>query len=149
MMCRNMLAAMVTWLLIVSGCGRAGGLERATVTGQVTLDGVAVEKGSIAFIPDGQTTGPTAGAVIEKGKYRTQSGSGPVLGSHRVEIVAHRPGKQVEVAGVGGAATGPSAAGTVQEIEMYIPEQYNKKSTLTIAIKSGTNAQDFPLKSVP
>ncbi len=108
-----------------------------------------MEQGSIAFIPDGQTVGPTAGAVIKNGRYQTVGGTGPVLGTHRVEIIAHRSGKTVDVAGIGGAATGPSAAGTVQETEMYIPEQYNKKSTLKITIKSGGNAQDFPLKSTP
>jgi len=138
------------WLLAVAlvqcvGCGGSSGPERASVSGQVTFDGKPIEKGSIAFIPDGTTVGPTAGAIIENGRYKTQSGGGPVLGSHRVEIVAHRPGKQVEVAGIGGAGAGPSAAGAVQQTEMYIPDQYNTKSTLTVTIKSGGNAQDFKL----
>ena len=136
-------------LLITIGCGRASGPERASVSGQVTFDGVPVERGSIAFIPDGQTVGPTAGAVIEKGRYQVPRDAGPVLGTHRVEITAHRAGKQVDVAGVGGAATGPSAAGTVQETEMYIPEQYNKQSSLKATFKSGANVNDFPLKSSP
>lgn len=137
-------------ILICSlGCGGSGGPERANVTGQVTFDGQPVEKGVIAFVPDGSTVGPTSGAIIENGRYRTQSGGGPVLGSHRVEIVAHRPGKKIEVAGIGGAATGPSASGATQETEMYIPAEYNANSMLTVNIKSGTNTHDFALQPKP
>lgn len=140
---------LVLLLLFAAGCGGAKGPERASVTGEVTFDGTPVESGSIAFIPDGQTEGPTSGALIEKGKYQTPKGSGPVLGTHRVEILAHRAGKNVEVAGIGGATSGASGTATVQETEMYIPEQYNKKSTLAITIKSGRNTENFELKSAP
>lgn len=131
------------------GCGDSSGPERASVAGAVTLDGTPVEHGSISFIPNGQTVGPTAGAVIKKGRYSTAKATGPVLGSYRVEITAHRPGKMVDVAGIDNAATGPSAAGAVQEMEMYIPVHYNKESTLTATIKSGSNKHDFVLKSTP
>ena len=136
-------------LVLVTGCGGPAGPEKATVMGKVTFDGAAVEKGSLAFIPTGQTKGPTAGAVIEKGEYRTLSGGGPVLGSHRVEITAYRTGQRLEIPGAGGATTGPSGASVVAETDMYIPEQYNKASTLTIDIKSGRNQGDFNLKSKP
>lgn len=146
---RHYWAAWGIAALIACGCGGSDGPERASVSGQVTLDGTPVEQGMIAFIPDGQTVGPTAGAAIANGRYQIPSSSGPVLGSHRVEILAHRAGKDVSVAGIGDATAGPSAAATVQETEMYIPEQYNKRSTLTVTIKSGRNTQDFPLKSTP
>lgn len=136
-------------VLLICGCGGSSGPERASLSGQVTFDGVPVEKGTIAFIPDGKTVGPTAGGVIEKGRYSVSRESGPVLGTHLVEITAYRPGKQIEVAGAGGASGGPSGGGSVQETEMYIPEQYNKKTTLTVTIKSGSNVHDFPLKSMP
>ena len=142
----------IYWLMLgvlVAGCGGNSGPERATVSGKVTFDGEPVHQGSIAFIPTGQTTGPTAGAVIEKGEYRTLAGGGPVLGSHRVEITAYRTGQRKEIPGAGGATTGPSGASVVAETDMYIPEQYNKVSTLTIDIKSGRNQRDFDLKSKP
>lgn len=133
--------------LTAAGCSSSGP-ERATVTGTVTLDGAPIESGSIAFIPEGSTTGPTAGATIEDGQYKTLKGWGPVLGTHRVEIVAHRTGKEVEVPGSGGAVAGPSGASSVRNSEMFIPPQYNTKSTLTVTITSGTNKHDFPLKSI-
>ncbi len=130
-----------------TGCGGSVGPERATVIGNVTLDGMSVEEGSIAFIPTGQTTGPTAGAVIKDGRYVTPDGTGPVLGAHRVEITAFRRGTKVESAGVGGATSGPSASSNVEQIEMYIPKHYNKNSKLSVDIKSGRNQKDFALNS--
>lgn len=151
-MCRpqwGLIGSLAVILTSCMGCGGSSGPERGNVSGQVTFNGQPVEKGVIAFVPDGSTVGPTSGAIIENGRYKTQSGGGPVLGSHRVEIVAHRPGKKIEVEGIGGAATGPSAAGAVQETEMYIPPEYNSKSMLAVSIKSGTNTHDFALQSKP
>lgn len=131
------------------GCGGKSGPEKAVVSGKVTLDGAPVETGSIAFIPTGATKGPVAGAVIEQGTYRTSPGGGPVIGAHRVEITAHRPGKGAPAAGAVGATAGPSAAAATPNLEAYIPKQYNKESTLTLDVKSGKNEQDFELKSTP
>ena len=142
----------ICWLLLgicIAGCGGDSGPERAVVFGKVTLDGAPVTEGSIAFIPMGQTTGPTAGASIQAGEYRTPAGTGPVLGSHRVEITAYKTGQRREVPGVGGATTGPSGTSVVAEVEMYIPERYNKSSNLTVDVKSGRNQHDFKLESKP
>jgi hypothetical protein len=143
--CAGMCA---TAIFFVSGCARKSGPERAAVAGEVTFDGQPIENGLIAFIPDGATKGPTAGAAIKDGKYATPAGTGPVLGTHRVEITAHRTGRVVEGAGVG-AGVGPSGGVALEKTEMYVPTQYNKDSTLTIDVKSGKNAQDFALKSAP
>ena len=144
--------ACLVWLvaawLAMSGCGGRTGPEKAVVSGRVTLDGVPVEDGTIAFIPTGNGPGgPTAGAMIKQGTYRTLAGKGPVLGPHRVEIIAYRPGKSVEVQGVGGATTGLSGTAAVQELELYIPEQFNKHSTLTVVVVSGENEVNFELAS--
>ncbi|HEY4259942.1 MAG TPA: hypothetical protein VGM98_07275 [Schlesneria sp.] len=135
-------------IVIASGCGGTGGPERAIVSGEVTFDGQPIETGVIAFIPDGATKGPTAGAAIQNGRYATPASSGPVLGPHRVEIVAHRTGRVIEGAGIEGSG-GPSGSIVLEKSEMYVPTQYNKNSTLTFEVKSGKNVQDFPLKSAP
>lgn len=132
--------------LLLSGCGQAGP-EKAIVKGKATFDNVPIEKGSIAFIPTGSNQGPSSGAIIEKGEYRTPDGNGPVLGPHRIEVTAHRAGKTVTVPGAAGATSGPSGGGTVETIEMYIPEKYNKKSELTLDVKSGENVMDLNLTS--
>lgn len=143
--CSVVLAASIT---IASGCARPSGPERANVSGEVTFDGQPIETGLIAFIPDGATKGPTAGAAIQNGKYATTANSGPVLGAHRVEIVAHRTGRVIEGAGIEGGG-GPSGSVVLEKSEMYVPTQYNKNSTLTFEVKSGKNVQDFSLKSTP
>ena len=137
-----------TSIMMVSGCGAKNGPERAIVSGEVTFDGQPLEKGVIAFVPDGATQGPTAGAAILGGKYATPPGSGPVLGIHRVEITAHRTAIVVEGAGIGGGV-GPSGGVAMEKSQMYVPTQYNKNSTLILEVKSGKNVQDFPLKSTP
>lgn len=134
-------------MLIIAGCGGSSGPERVSVSGEVSFDGTPIESGSIAFIPDGSTVGPSAGGEIKQGRYSVARESGPVLGAHRVEVTAHRAGKQIDVAGAGGASAGPSGGGTVHESEMYIPEQFNKKSKLTVNITSGSNVHNFTLKS--
>ena len=57
-------------LVLTVGCGPESKMTK--VTGTVTIDGVMPDSGSISFIPvDGMT--PTAGAVIEKGKYTSEA----------------------------------------------------------------------------
>ena len=127
-------------LSAAAGCGDAGP-ERAEVLGKVTFEGTPVESGSIAFIPAQGTTGPSVGGGISGGAYRIARSDGPCLGPHRVEIRATRKtGRQVPA---GEGASDPAAM--IDEIEMFIPEKYHSKSTLTANIQSGTNECDFEL----
>lgn len=130
----------------VAGCGSSGP-PKAEVSGTVTIDGEPVEHGTIAFIPAEGTQGPVSGATIQDGAYETPPGGGPVPGMHRVEITARRAAKSVEVPGAAGVTSGPSAASTVQVMEMYIPAKYNTKSELTLDVREGENSKDFDLTS--
>jgi hypothetical protein len=133
---------------ISGGCGPSGP-PRVEISGKVTWDGKPLETGTISFIPDEGQTGPMAGAQIVQGGYQIRADQGPTLGGHRVEIQAWQTSGQTEVAGVGGATTGPSAGGVVETVKMYIPERYNKKSTLRVTIKPKANQLDFDLKAAP
>lgn len=135
--------------VILIGCGGPPpGPPRAVVIGKVTLDDQPIEEGSITFIPMGGTQGPTSGAEIKNGEYKTQPELGPVYGLHRVEITAYRKGaKSKDVEGVKGATGGPSAGGATTPIDMYIPVKYNQKSELTLEVVAGENKGDYPLKS--
>jgi hypothetical protein len=129
-------------LTAMIGCGESGP-ERAEVRGTVTLDGTPVESGSISFIPIEGTEGPSTGGAITNGAYHLTRSDGPVIGKHRVQILASRPtGRQIEA---GEGADDPNAM--IDEIEMYIPPEYNTKSKLTADIESGTNQVDFALQS--
>lgn len=121
-----------------AGCGDG----RVTVRGEVTFDGQPVEKGVIAFEPaDG--AGPMAGGEIRDGKYVLSGDSAVTPGEKIVRITGVRKtGRKVE-------AGPPEPPGTmVEELERYIPRQYNSQTTLTCEVTAdGRNQHDFVLES--
>jgi hypothetical protein len=70
-------------MLFLSGCGGSESLRRP-MEGEVRVDGVAVERGAISFLPAKGTSGPAANGTIVEGRYRFTSESGPYAGPHRV-----------------------------------------------------------------
>lgn len=67
-------------LLFLTGCGAS----TATVSGTVSYDGTAIEKGMVTFTPEG-TAGSVVGAEILAGKY-TAKGVAP--GKNIVQVIA-------------------------------------------------------------
>ncbi|MDB5338385.1 MAG: hypothetical protein JWN70_4004 [Planctomycetaceae bacterium] len=133
-------------VLGLAGCW-GGSNGRASVWGTVSFDAKPVEDGVIAFVPSGNTKGPSTGGRIQQGKYEISGDKGPLPGSHRVEITATRVTGTTEVKGLGTGPSGPSAAGSVKNIESYIPAQFNTQSTLEFVVRPGSNQQNFDLKS--
>lgn len=135
--------SLVCALLVVSasGCFGSSDPNRVGVYGTVKLDGTPVPEGTISFIPEQSTQGPTAGAQLTKGTYSITQ-SGPAIGKYRVEIKSMRKtGKKIE-------AGTPAPPGTMMdEIEQYIPAKYNTKSELVFEFKRGNNKADFDLTS--
>lgn len=126
-------------LLCCLGCGKSDGLDRAAVTGKVTLNDTPVAAGSITFYPTGATKGPAAGGTIENGQYSIAIAQGPIVGSNRVEIRASRKtGRKVQA---------PMAERGVlaDEIVEAVPQQYNSRSTLQRNVAQGDNTLDFDL----
>jgi hypothetical protein len=119
------------------GCN--GGL--ATIEGKVNFDGEPVEQGTIVFEPtDG--TGAVAGGNIQNGKYRLGPESKLAPGNKIVRISAMRStGKKIKA--------GPPAPddAMVDEVQQFIPTNYNEKSTLTAQIVPGNGIQNFDLQS--
>lgn len=56
---RRVSIACVT-LLFLTGCSGDSGPVRVAVRGNVTVDGRAVKKGTITFVPARDTSGPSA-----------------------------------------------------------------------------------------
>jgi hypothetical protein len=116
------------------------------VWGDVTFDGEKVETGTIEFNPIDGTKGPQTGGTIKAGRYDVSAGVGPVAGgTYLMRITA--------TAKTGKTTSNPAApAGPpVEVLKMYIPAQYNTKSTLkvTISPQASANKFDFALTSKP
>jgi hypothetical protein len=136
---RRLLIAMLL-LGCWCGCGKNNGIQRATVMGKVTLDGVEFTSGSIAFYPIGDTKGPSSGGTIQNGRYSIAAGQGPVVGHNRVEIrgALKKTGRKVQKL---------FAKSGVMEDEVVeaVPSRYNVKSILDRELKAGDNTLDFEL----
>ena len=128
---------LIAVLCTSAGCGP--GYPR--IEGNITLDGVPVDGGSISFI---QGTGPGSdkgNAPILGGKYVIEGERAKNLtpGSYTVQIFwLQRTAK---------AGPDPAVVDTSPAVMQRIPPQYNSKSTLKREITPGTNKFDFDLKS--
>jgi hypothetical protein len=120
------------------GCGDG----KVRVRGTVTFDGQPVDNGVISFEPaDGR--GPNTGSAITDGRFELSGPAEATPGKKIVRIRASRPtGRRIE--------SGPPAPpGTlVDELEAYIPAQYNAKSTLTAEIVPG-KVNEITLELLP
>jgi hypothetical protein len=127
-------------LFLTYGCG--AGDKRAAVSGKVTLDGQAVESGSITFQPIEGTQGPSAGTAVTKGVYQIPRAQGPLPGVYRVEIYSQRKtGNKIP-------AGSPAPPGTlVEEVVEAVPARFNAQSTLRSEVRSGNNPLDFNLSA--
>ena len=124
------------------GCGSDDG--RATVRGSGSVDGVPLDAGVIALVPEPGSSGLAAGGVIESGSYSIAS-DGPLPGKYMVQITASRKtGQMVEVPTIG---PGSQPGTMVEQTEQYIPAKYNKNTELIVEIESGSNRCDFELSS--
>jgi hypothetical protein len=128
--------------LFLAGCGGVS-YKTAPVSGQVKLDGKPLAKASVMFVPDtfpgNKETLPSSGALTDdEGHYTLMlnSGSktnGAVVGKHKVIIVL-------------GAEVG--ANDTKPTFHKQLPEQYNRRTTLTCEVPAeGREDANFDLKS--
>jgi hypothetical protein len=122
----------------IIGCS---GSYDAAVKGTVTLDGKALNRGTVAYHP---VAGPAAYARInEDGSYAMKTGreSGLPSGAYDVTVVANEaPAQQSDAKG------GPPAPG-----KAITPPWYRSKQTsgLKFEIKPGKNEINLDLSSTP
>ncbi len=128
---RNLLffSAVIVLLIPVGGCGGSSGPQRYDLSGSVTYNGKPVPAGHLTFAPDkaNGNSGPGASANIEKGRYQTMPGQGPVCGPHVVTI-----------SGFDGVPKGMNMMGTrlfeQTRIDVDLPKQ---NGTLDFEVPSG------------
>jgi len=107
---------------------------KAKTAGKVTFQGEPIQNGMIRFIPD---VGAPVQTVIVQGEYLIDYKGGVPLGKARVEIDGFRETGEM-------ASVGPDK--TVPESVQFLPDQYNKKSTLVVEITGDIlNRHDFRL----
>lgn len=133
------LTAIILVSAIGFGCGGGGeeGPALFPVKGTVTFDNTPIETGRIQF-RKADSIGKAYSAEIINGAYQLEVEAGKM----KVEVTASRivPGKFSEPAS---PDEEPQPLG-----EMYIPEQYNTKTTLEAEVKAGdTNEIPFNLTS--
>lgn len=87
----SLLAGMLT-VIAVSGCESGTTESRIELSGAVTLDGTALNAGSLTFFPADGVKAPTANASVTKGQYKFTRENGPIPGQYRVEV-RRAPGK--------------------------------------------------------
>lgn len=112
------------------GCG-PGPTNRIMVHGKVTYQGQPVESGTILFSPttEGQYQ---ANGVIEDGEYLIDADYGPSLGTYKIRIDGFRAtGQSTELGPLHAADNG-----SVEELEPYIPVEFNSQTTLSVDISA-------------
>ncbi len=128
--CQAMLFSLVGLALLLEvGCSVDA--TTAEVSGTVSVDGVPAESGSIGFFPvDGKS--PTAGAVIEAGRYTAQV----PFGKSKVEIRIPKV--------VGEKKLYDTPDSPVQPIMTEsLPPRYNDESELVVEVELGMDEQNF------
>ena len=133
---RHVLSSILMALLCACiGCGSG----HPRIEGTVTLDGVAVDGGSISFFQGSGPGSDQGNAPIKGGKYVIEGDQARNLtpGSYTVRIF------WLQLVG----NTNPKYVDASAPVKQVIPVQYNDQSTLTRDIKAGTNKLDFDLQS--
>ncbi|MEA1949826.1 MAG: hypothetical protein U9N87_00460 [Planctomycetota bacterium] len=127
----RLLGGLGVFVILLAGCGKSGSLEYVVVSGNVSWRGKPIPRGTISFIPTGQTKGPASAAEIANGHYEVTSRGGVPVGDHRVEILATQGGRSTAEEN-----TSPADTGASQPVQ-YLPPKYNRRSELQATIGSG------------
>jgi len=127
-------------LLLIVGCGGAS-LNRAEISGKVTLDGNPVSTGLVTFVPKNTEKAVVVSANIVNGEYRLKRAEGPAVGIYSVKVSSvQNTGKKLENATMPGLF--------YEEQAEMIPKPYSGMETpLSTEVKSGKNTADFDIQS--
>ncbi|MDO5554990.1 MAG: hypothetical protein Q4G68_14635 [Planctomycetia bacterium] len=132
-------------LCFAAGCG-GDGLNRAKVTGKVTVDGAPVEIGYITFEALPGTDCPQIGTEVRDGNYTFPKAKGPVPGQYKVTILGQRAtGKKIKLP----PGATPSGKTETDEYVSVIPKKYDRlrggTEKLEATIAKGANEINFEL----
>ena len=137
----QIVACVLAATALITGCG-GNNAGKSVVSGTVTFQGTPISKGQIRFIPSADSNLPMAAALIADGKYQLDRKGGVPAGTYKVSIEAYRvPAKYAHL------VNQDQKAGPEIPQEQYLPEKFNRATTLTITVdaNSGSDAKDFNL----
>ena len=126
----------------LAGCGGRdySGEQRFPLSGKVTYDGQPIDRGSISFIPQGDTKKQrVSGGLIENGTYSVPEAKGANAGTYRVEIRwAKSTGKKIHI---------ELSGEILDEFKEGLPPKFHKESEMTVEVSEEQTVFDFDLKS--
>jgi hypothetical protein len=132
--------------IVLVACNLDSGPPRAPVTGIVTYRGIPVAKAQISFIPTSGDPQIATGMTDEQGKFSLTTmdlNDGAIVGSHKVQIMAHGPDRPLKPGEIGSGLPGEMVRG-----DPAIPTKYFDAQTsgLTFDVKKpGPNEAKFEL----
>lgn len=130
----------LTALSLLAACHKTD-RNRATIQGEVKLDGRPVEHGTIMFAPAVGVKGMTAGAEIVGGHYQLETKTGPAIGVNRVEIRSPRKtGKMIP-------KPFPYNKEMMEEAVEGVAPRFHSETTLQFDVKPGENKADFAVSA--
>jgi len=138
-------------VLCFQGCGGSDEPQRHALQGSVVVEGTAVAKGTISFLPSQGNRAQPAHTSIENGEYRFTKDSGPFSGAHRIVIgIKTTPADEPTAAAGGEAAAGqgikevaaPGVPNRYQRAPVTPKLQWEVEYTVP---EDGSNQKDFDL----
>jgi hypothetical protein len=137
---RGLLGLFLAMLLLsFTGCRPRS--DRLAVSGDVTLDGTALDQGAIRLTSTGGAKLFASGATIRNGTFHIPQEKGLPPGTYRVEISS--PDTAAPPVVYKGAPGEPTLPATAPE---RIPPEYNSKSKQTIEVATdGDNHFSFDI----
>jgi len=135
--------------LYLASCSGDHGPQRVAVNGMIRVGEVPLANGHIRYIPTGETSGPAAVATIADGVYQFDEESGPIVGTHRIEIES-LDRFDFEVDDEQAFAKAAESGELRKQPDNAVPTIYNDKSKLTVTVeRDGDPTFDFDLEPGP
>jgi hypothetical protein len=125
---------------LINGCGKSTD-GRVAVSGEVTLDGQPLDRGTIEFHPK-SAGGTMTGGMISNGTFTIAADQGPKPGSYEVRVFAAGAGTTVD------PNEPPGPESQAKPPAERIPARFNVKSELTAEVgPDGDAGMKFALES--
>jgi len=133
-------ALLVVLAVNLIGCGPR--TDKLSLSGNVTLDGSPLDKGTIQFTTLGEGKLQSTGSAIQDGAYHIPAEKGLLPGTYRVELSS--PDGNAPPVRVAAYPGGP----TIPVVPDRIPAEYNIDSSKSVEVtQDGDNQFDFAVTS--